>query len=220
MSRRTADSARGTSKIPYGRNMYPSRGKRPSRDIIAESMVAPLCVVCGTGLVRKTGKSGRTEAYNVWLNRKTCGMNIDKNGKFVKTDCLKKYITGKGNPNFKNLQRFCLGCGDKLVGYVTKEAREKGEKDPVRCRDCWMQWAGKHEIYIKSNRKNALKRRGIYPEHLRPYALKKGHNPWNKKYDTCQVPGCNKKHLAKGMCGMHYQRVGSSLPTHPVEVNL
>lgn len=206
MSRRTADSARGISKIPYGRNMYPSRGKRPSRDIIAESMIAPVCVICGTGLIRKTGSTGRLEAYNAWLNRKTCGAYKGKNGKIYKSECLKKYFTGKGNPNFKNLQRFCLGCGEKITQYSTKEAREKGEKDPVRCRDCWKKWTGKREVYLKSNRKNALKRRGVYPEHLRPYALKKGHKAWNKKYDNCQVVDCNRKHLAKGMCSMHYQR--------------
>jgi hypothetical protein len=31
--------------------------------------------------------------------------------------------------------------------------------------------------------------------------------PWNFKHDTCTVEDCGKKHIAKGMCQMHYRRV-------------
>lgn len=31
--------------------------------------------------------------------------------------------------------------------------------------------------------------------------------PWNFQHDTCTIDDCDKKHLAKGMCQMHYRRV-------------
>lgn len=35
---------------------------------------------------------------------------------------------------------------------------------------------------------------------------RKGHPAWNKKYDRCQVGGCQRPHRAKGMCINHYSK--------------
>ena len=37
--------------------------------------------------------------------------------------------------------------------------------------------------------------------------MKTKQKPWNFKHDTCTVEDCDKKHIAKGMCQMHYRRV-------------
>ena len=31
--------------------------------------------------------------------------------------------------------------------------------------------------------------------------------PWNKKYETCTIEKCYKKHIAQGLCQMHYRRL-------------
>lgn len=181
---------------PYGRKYFPSRGKLPQRDVMLEIVNEKRCSICGEYLYRKQCKSGRMEDWGRFMKRKTCGREY-KDGKLTNSECLRKSQEDKGNSNYKGILPKCSLCGKKLKTYPAKRA--KG----IYCKPC----------YVKAQK-------GIHPPQLIKYAFakgyhggrpfKKGQKPLNKMYETCQIENCYRKHLAKGMCSLHYQRASNS----------
>jgi hypothetical protein len=180
------------------------RGHHKTLDAIRENVIAPNCVICGLTLVRKQGAYA-LESVDHLLERKTCGMS-KKEGVWVKSDCLKKYISGKGNPNYKGLMPQCLDCGVRIKGYssVVNEIAK-------RCRVCFTIWAEKTDYFKNTKQAKYIANRmrnskGHYPEALKPYKWKKGMPAHNKLFEFCQEKDCGRKHLSGGLCSMHYQR--------------
>lgn len=177
----------------YSRNYYPSRGKLPQRDTLAEDTIAiRKCVICESTLYRKTTLSGRTEQLSNFNRRTTCGNYYDENGKSLHGECFIKNMLAEKNQNYKGIMPKCKTCGKRLNTYPTKRAT--GE----HCKKCYI-----------------ILQTGKYPEHLKKYSFakgvisgvpfKKGMTPWNKMYEYCAVEGCFSPHLAKGFCSKHYQ---------------
>jgi hypothetical protein len=130
------ETARGLKRIRFPRSTYTNRGIRPAFDEIGESFIQKKCKVCESLFQRIHYKSGRNETWVRFNERMTCSK-----------ECKKALISGKGNPNFKGLLRFCLGCKKQLKGYTTKQRRSAGQNDPERCQDCWFKHAKENKIY-------------------------------------------------------------------------
>jgi len=72
----------------------------------------PNCVICGIPKIQ------RNEDNDHFLKRKTCGKD---------TDCYRKYMSGKGNPNYKGYMPKCVICGKRL-SYKSAEENKIGKK--------------------------------------------------------------------------------------------
>jgi hypothetical protein len=192
---------------PYSRRTYHSRGKLPFADRDTEITLNKKCAVCGATLIRKTNKNGNLEQRNNFLKRQTCGRdwNEDK-GKFIVSKCYKKFITGKGNPNYKGLMPKCIDCGKKMKSYGCKN-----KVQPKRCKKCFNKFVIETDYFhhtegLKKIVERMKSLKGIVPESLKPYQWVKGQPAHNKKFDFCQIKGCREKHLARGLCVKHYAR--------------
>lgn len=180
------------------------------------------CVICGKRLTRKfygfyEQKAGqklyryaRWERTSCFLQRKTCGKYQNEEGKWVKSECLKKYSLGERNPNYKGIMPRCIDCGKKISYKKVKERKHCVAYK--RCINCFKKWAKETDYFrntkqIKYIAERMRKRKGIFPEHLRKFAFKKGMRPHNKLYEEytqCSISNCIKKPVAKMLCIKHY----------------
>lgn len=177
----------------WTRKSYSGRGRIQGRDFELEKILSNACAICKKTLKRKVARSGVLETMERFKKRKTCGMVLD--GRVLKkSDCLKEFIREDGNPNYKGIMPRCISCKKKIKTYPAQNATGK------HCRNC-----------------ETERRQGLHPEHLKKFAFPKGkqssntpfvkgQKAWNKKHDFCTVAGCTNKHLAKGLCSLHYQR--------------
>lgn len=109
------------------------RNHQKKRDEIREFIQAGSCVVCGQTIKRKVGRTGRLEEWRKFLNRKTCGM-ID--GK--KSDCLRKYITGEGNPKWRGGLPKCVVCKEQINHYPARNRKDRASEIGKFCANCWL----------------------------------------------------------------------------------
>ena|SRR3990167_1371319 len=177
------------------------------------------CLICGQQLKRKCyGKvfhyvnnkkyvSDHWEIMTRFLKRKTCGKTQNADGKWIFTDCLRKWLV-LYNPNDKGIHPKCVDCGRVPKGYSSKTGYIS-----KRCFKCFQIYARKTNWYEKQAEVKIVARmrlrKGIYPENLKPYAFQKGMKPKNKLYEEdsqCKENDCIRKPIAKGMCYMHWQR--------------
>ena len=146
------------------RNVYSNRGLLGVRDLITESLVARACIICGKTLERKTTLSGKSEQWQNFLQRKTCGFYFDEFGGLHKSKCSKELFKGKGNPNYKGIMPKCLDCGKMPKGYSSITGAI-----PKRCLRCFKKWARKTHYF--ETRPQALliaermRKKGIQPKH-------------------------------------------------------
>ena len=137
-------------KTVYTRNFYGSRGAMRTRDAVWEGFVEPTCVVCSKKISRPIDNNRRPRQISQWLKLKTCGKG---------TECLKKYLSGEGNPNYKGIMPKCKNCGKK-VSYSKKEGQEicVGVSRCIKCSYKYLQenyWNS--DEYSKFAAKRALK---------------------------------------------------------------
>lgn len=138
------------------------------------------CVICGTLKTRKKLKDGREETPHQYMRRKTCGNEWDGE-RYVRSDCLKKYLTGEGNPNYKGYLPTCEVCG-KRVSYKSAKDMASGKKVRLcltHSRESF-KYGEYHDEIASRNKERGVQMKGIYPENLKPYAFKKGQRAWNK----------------------------------------
>lgn len=169
------------------------------------------CLICKKKLYRKILKSGREESYSGFSKRKTCGKEWDeKLDKYVFTECFKKFLTGRGNPNYKGYMPKCKVCGKK-ISYRNAEDMKIGKVRQfcIVHRDLSYKDGELHKAIKTRNKQLGLKRRGKLPERLRPYLFKKGRVSENKIYFDnvfCRINGCNQKPIGRFLCKHHYNQ--------------
>lgn len=179
-------------KNKYVRRVY-NREAMQRRDFIYEGLKARDCEICGAKLERKITKSGAPEALCDWKTRRTCGMVWDKKeNKYVKTKCSLALSLGEKNGNWKGGKNDCLLCGKKVRWYASKNEPQ------IYCYTCYQ--TKKMPLLYLTNPHTYKK--GNTPK----CPFKKGRIATNKIHEYCTIVGCDKKHLAKGLCNKHYQR--------------
>lgn len=195
------------SSHPSGRRSLNStkklQGGMVGRDRIGEALIAPNCRVCGQTILRPQQKRC-AQNMQAWLKRKTCPGTYDKLGHYSRSKCWLEYHRGETNPNYKGVMPKCKDC-NKKISYFCLDA-----KPTERCKECFIKW-GHASGYFIQHAEDAVvpymtKRKGIVPPTLIKYTFKNGRKAHNKVFDSCQIKGCNKKHLAKGKCSLHYYR--------------
>ena len=123
------------------------------------------CVICGAKKIRYTKRNGYLEDIANFVKRKTCGHN---------TDCFRKYISGKGNPNYKGYMPKCIIC-NKRIGYNLAKEMKAGLFSKYcreHARDSYK--SGElHDSISLRNKIRGLEKRGIYPEQLKRTGINK-----------------------------------------------
>lgn len=151
------------------------KGHRPLTKVFGN----PVCVMCGVMKTQKRNKDGKLETPYLMMRRKTCGNEWDGN-KYIKSDCLIKYLTGELNPNYKGYMPKCKACG-KRISYMNADEMAQGKTHRYCLKHAKQSFkSGElHDEILNRNRELGKNRRGIMPEHLKPYAFNKGMKPWN-----------------------------------------
>ena len=142
-------------KTLYSRNKYPSKGKKRERDYLGDSISATKsCMICSATLYRKQSpKTGISETYDRFYNRKTCGNEYTTEGKTKPSKCLTKWraIPENNGRYIGVMHRRCIVCGKMGLSYTRADHR------PKMCGDCLLTnrppvWNKEHELFTPCSR--------------------------------------------------------------------
>ena len=88
------------------------------RDLIAEAIIAPKCVICETPIERSIYRNYTIQAIPAWLKRKICSEKI------CRSEFYRKLYTRP------ETHKYCVKCGKRL-------SRLKKAGISARCRKCF-----------------------------------------------------------------------------------